>query len=206
MNLLILNIRVPIFLVAFASLASAQEAKTMKPNPVTHTFYITNVENEPGAAAIIASVKKVKSVTDVKLKPGDGFAQVSFDTHAVTHHQIAQAIADAAAPGTKPYMVSIRRNVPAYAEGDNAAKVDAIFAKAKDYFKVITLDREKGQFEFQFLPLKVDPKNEGLQGWSGMTTGHALADPPPKGLGLKWQVVIEGQAVQPAKKIGGASK
>jgi copper chaperone CopZ len=186
--------------------ASAQEAKTMKPNPVTHTFYITNVENEPGAAAIIASVKKVKSVTDVKLKTGDGYAQVSFDTHAVTHHQIAQAIADAASPGAKPYVVSIRRNVPAYAEGDNAAKVDAIFAKSKDYFKVITRNREKGEFEFEFLPLKVDPAKEGLQGWSGMTTGHALADPPPKGLGLKWQVVIEGQTMRPAKKNGGASK
>jgi hypothetical protein len=33
-----------------------------------------------------------------------------------------------------------------------------------------------------------------------MTTGHALADPPPKGLGLKWQVVIEGQTMQSAKK------
>ena len=188
--------------------ASAQEAKTMKPNPVTHTFYIKDVESEPGAAAIIASVKKVKSVTDVKLKPGDGHAQVSFDTHAVTHHQIAQAIADAAAPGAKPYVVSVRRNVPAYAEGDNAAKVDAIFAKAKDYFKVITRNREKGEFEFEFLPLKVDPANESLQGWSGMSTGHALADPAPKGLGLKWQVVIEGQPMQAGKagKKGGVSK
>jgi len=158
------------------------------------------VDSEPGAAAIIASVKKVKSVTDVKLKPGDRFAQVSFDTHAVTHHQIAQAIADAASPGGKPHVVSIRRNVPAYAEGSNAVKVDAIFAQAKDYFKVITRNREKGEFEFEFLPLKVDPSKEGLQGWSGMTTGHALADPAPKGLGLKWQVVTEGQPMQPGKK------
>ena len=186
-------------LLSLCIVASAQEAKTMKPNPVTHTFYIKNVDSEPGAAAIIASVRKVKSVTDVKLKPGDGYAQVSFDTHAVTHHQIAQAIADAAAPGGKPYVVSVRRNIPAYAEGDNAAKVDAIFAKAKDYFKVITRNREKGEFEFEFLPLKVDPAREGLQGWSGMSTGHALADPAPKGLGLKWQVVIEGQPMQAGK-------
>jgi copper chaperone CopZ len=189
-----------LLLVSVANFAFAQEAKSMKPNPVTHTFYITNVDCDQCVAAINESVRKVKSVTDVKLKPGDKYAQISFDTHAVTHHQIAQGIADAKSPHGKPFAVSIRRNVPAYAEGDNAAKVDALFGKAKEFFKVVTLDREKGQFEFQFLPLKVDPTKDGLQGWSGMTTGHALADPPPKGLGLKWQVVIEGQTMQSAKK------
>lgn len=188
------------------SIASGQQAKTIKPNLVTHTFYVTNVECDQCVAAITDSVRKVKSVTDVKLRPGEGYAQVSFDSHAVTHHQVAQGIADAKSPHDRPYSVSIRRNVPAYAEGDNAAQVDKAFAKGREFATVSVRNREKGEFEFQFLPLKVDPTNSALQGWNGMTIGHAIADLPPKGLGLKWQVVGEGQAAAGANRLQKATK
>lgn len=163
-----------------------------QPNPVTETWYIANVESERCVAAIRESVMKVRSVTAVKMRPSDGYAHVSYDTHAASQHQIAQAVASAEPQHGKRYVPTIRRAVPQYAEGGNAAKVDAAIAKYSEGVKFVLRNRETGEFEIQFEPLVLDPAKEGMQGWSGQKIGHALADPPPKGLGLRWRVVREG--------------
>lgn len=179
---------------------SAAEKKAPVPHPVTATFYISNVQCGSCADAIAESVKKVKSVTEVKLTPGDGYAQISFDSHKDSFHQIAQAIADAAPVHGDKYVPTMRISVPDYAKGDNAAKVDAIFAKSKDQVKVVAKNREKGDFEIQFLPLKLDATKEGPQGWNAGKFGHPVGDPAPKGLGLKLLIKREGQPAPAAKK------
>ena len=78
--------------------AFAAEKKEFIPPPVTATFYIANVQCGSCVDAITESVKKVKSATEVKMNPSDGYAQISFDTHVSSYHQIAQAVADALAP------------------------------------------------------------------------------------------------------------
>jgi copper chaperone CopZ len=178
---------------ALAFTASAAEKKAVTPHPTTQTFYIANVECDTCVANITESIKKVKSVTKVeKLTPTSGYANVSFDSHADSFQQIAQAIADATPAKGKKYAATMKLRVPDYAKGDNAAKVDAIFAKSAAFVKVEATDKEKGEFLMSFLPLTVDPKKTGPQGWNGGRFGHPIHDPPPKGLGLTFSIVREG--------------
>jgi hypothetical protein len=118
---------------------------------------------------------KVKSVTKVdQLTPTSGLASVSFDHHAVTHQQIAQAIADAGA-----FKVSFRFIIPAYAA--NAEKVDAIFAKVKDEVQIEATNKEKGEFVLRFLPLKAGQAGPHGIGFNFGKIGHPITDPAPKG-------------------------
>jgi len=140
----------------------------------------------------------VKSVTKVeKLTPQSGYVNVSFDAHADSFQQIAQAIADATPAKGKKYVPTMKFRVPDYAKEDNAAKVDAVFAKSKDFVKVEATDKEKGEFLIRFLPLTLDAKKTGPQGWNAGRFGHPIHDPAPKGLGLTYSFVREG--VTPAK-------
>ncbi|MFA6561213.1 MAG: heavy-metal-associated domain-containing protein [Verrucomicrobiia bacterium] len=178
---------------ALAFTASAAEKKAVALHPTTQTFFISNVECDACVANITESIKKVKSVTKVeKLTPKSGYANVSFDSHADSFQQIAQAIADATPVHGKKYAASMKLRIPDYAKEDNAAKVDAIFAKSAAFVKVEATDKEKGEFLMSFLPLTVDAKKTGPQGWNGGRFGHPIHDAPPKGLGLTFSIVREG--------------
>jgi copper chaperone CopZ len=184
--------------------ASAAEKKAVEPHPTPQTFYISNVECAACVANVTASIKKVKSVTKVDgLTPKSGYANVSFDSHADSFQQIAQAIADATPAHGKKYAATMKLRVPDYAKGDNAAKVDAIFAKSSAFVKVEATNREKGEFLMSFLPLKVDASKTGPQGWNGGRFGHPIHDPPPKGLGLTFGIAREGA---PAGKAAAKKK
>ncbi len=173
--------------------ASAAEKKAVTPHPTTQTFYIANVECAACVANITASIKKVKSVTKVDgLTPKSGYAIVSFDSHADSFHQIAQAIADATPVHGKKYTATMKLRVPDYAKGDNAAKIDAIFAKSSAFVKVEPTNKEKGEFLLSFLPLTIDAKKTGPQGWNAGRFGHPIHDQPPKGLGLAFSIAREG--------------
>lgn len=188
----------PSLLSAFAAISWAAQPVAVAPHPTTQTFYIANVESDACVASITESVRKVKSVTKVEgLTPSSGYANISFDSHADSFQQIAQAIADAAPAKGKPYVATMKLRVPDYAKGDNAAKVDAVFAKSKGLVKVETINADKGEFRLSFLPLTADPQKTGPQGWNGGRFGHPIHDAPPKGLGLAIAFVREG--VAPAK-------
>lgn len=190
-------------ILALALTASAAEKKAPTPHPTTQTFHIANVECDTCVANVTESIKKVKSVTKIeRLTAASGCANVSFDSHADSFQQIAQAIADATPAHGKRYAATMKLRVPDYAKGDNAAKVDAIFAKSAAFVKVEATDKEKGEFLLSFLPLTVDPKKAGPQGWNAGRFGHPIHDPPPKGLGLAFSIVREG--VPPARR--GAKK
>jgi len=172
---------------------TAVTALAVDPHPTTQTFYISNVECAACVANITASIKKVKSVTKVDgLTPKSGYAIVSFDSHADSYHQIAQAIADATPVHGKKYVPTMKLRVPDYAKGDNAAKIDAVFAKSSAFVKVEVTNRERGEFLMSFLPLTLDAKKTGPQGWNGGRFGHPIHDPPPKGLGLTFSIAREG--------------
>jgi copper chaperone CopZ len=182
------------------TMAVAADPKPVEPHPTTQTFFIANVANEKDVAAINDSLKKVKSFTKVEgLTPTSGYAKVSFDSHADSYHQIAQAIADAPSTSGKQFEVTMKIRIPDYAKGDNAAKVDAVFAKQKADVTVETVDKEKGEFVLHYLPLKVDETKHAPQGFNGGKFGHPIHDAPPKGLGLTFAIVQEG-AKAPAKK------
>ncbi|HEY6170431.1 MAG TPA: heavy-metal-associated domain-containing protein [Verrucomicrobiae bacterium] len=182
---------------ALSASALAAEKKEFVPHPVTATFFISGVECGNCVDAITESVKKVKSVTAVKMDSATGYANISFDTHVSSYHQIAQAIADAPPQHANKYAASLKVKVPDYAKGDNAKKIDAIFAKSATQVRMEATDAAKGDFTLHFLPLAVDAKKEGPQGWNAGKFGHPIGDPAPNGLGLKFLQVKEGQAAAP---------
>jgi copper chaperone CopZ len=183
---------------ALAVPSLAAEKKEVVPHPVTATFYIDHVQCSSCVDAITESLKQVKSVTAVKMNPADGYANISFDTHVSSYHQIAQAVAAAAPQHDDKYVASLKFKVADYPKADNAAKIDAVFAKSKDQVKVEPTDKAKGEFVLHFLPLAVDAKKEGPQGWNAGKFGHPIGDPAPKGLGLKF--VLNREGAVPATK------
>jgi copper chaperone CopZ len=187
-------------LAALAVSAPVAETKAPEPHPTTVTFYIANVECGECLESITGSLKKVRSFTGLTgLTPDSGYANVSFDSHANSYHEIANAIATAAPAHGKAYVPTIKLKIPAYATGDNAANVDKVFAKQSANVKVEAADRAKGEFVVNFLPLKLDSAKTAPQGFNGGAFGHPIHDAPPKGLGLDFAIVREG-AAKPAAK------
>lgn len=123
----------------------------------------------------------------VSVDTAHGFAEVRFDSHVVSYHQVAQAIADAGSAVGKQFDPRLKIQVPAYAQTGNAAKVDAIFAgkRLNQRVRVEPLDKSKGEFLVHFLPLQFDPAGSGPQGFNGGHLHHPINDPPPRGLGLE---------------------
>lgn len=186
--------------IAFSAQPKAQP-KGFTPHPVTATFYVANVQCERCVDTIRDSLKKVASFKEIKMRPSDGFALISFDTHVSSYHQIAQAIQAAEPQHGQKYVPTLKMKVPEYAQADNAAKVDAVFAKRSEWVKVETVNRATGEFVIHFLPLKAIAGKSGPQGWNGGHFGHPIHDAPPKGLGLKFELKREGAA-----KVAGKAK
>ncbi len=180
------------------STLAAEDKPAVKPHPVTLTFYVAGMECSACTDSVSQSVRQLKSVTDIQLEEL-GVVNISFDTHVTSAHQIAQAVTEAFALHGKPYEATLRIRVPDYAKGGNSAKVDEVFAKRKEWVKVTTDDREKGEFTVHFLPLKVDASKPAPQGWNPGHFGHAVHDPAPKGLGLAFTLVRQGAAAAGGK-------
>lgn len=173
----------------FATTLTAADARTgFKPHPITATFFIANMHCCSCADLITESVRRVPGVSRVDCQPLDGHVLIAFDTHVSSYHQIAQAIQDTPPVHGEKYEPTLRFSVPAYAKADNAAKVDAVFAKRAARVKVELRHRARGEFILHFLPLMADPKKTGPQGWNAGHFGHAIHDAPPKGLGLEFQM------------------
>ncbi|MEO6788098.1 MAG: hypothetical protein ABI318_18385 [Chthoniobacteraceae bacterium] len=186
--------------IAISAPAPVAEKKAPEPHPTTVTFFIANVECGECLDNIASSLKKVRSFTGVTgLTEDSGYANISFDSHANSYHEIANAIATAKPAHDRPYVPTLKLRIPDYAKGDNAANVDKVFAKQAANVKVEATDRAKGEFTVHFLPLKLDPAKTGPQGFNGGAFGHPIHDAPPKGLGLTFAFVREGVAKPAAK-------
>jgi hypothetical protein len=179
-------------LLAATSLPAAN-SKRFVPHPATDSFYITNVTSTQDVARISDSLKKVASFNKIEaLTPGSGYAEISFDAHANSYAEIAQAITDAPSTNGKPFGVSLKIRIFDYAKPGNAPKFDAVFAASKSAVTVETVDRQRGDFIIHFLPFQVDPAKTGPQGWNWGAFFHPIQDAPPKGLGLKIIRLHEG--------------
>jgi copper chaperone CopZ len=180
--------------------APAKKADPNEPLPQTRTFFIDGVKSEADVKTITDAVTKVKSVTKVdQLTAASGCANITFDHHAVTHQQIAQAIADAG-----PFRASLRFVIPDYAA--HAQQVDAIFAKVKDEVQIETTNKEKGEFTLRFLPLKAGKPGPHGVGFNLGKIGHPIGDPAPQGLGLKLLSTASNPAKRPVVKKAAAKK
>jgi copper chaperone CopZ len=187
----------PTMLLVASTVLAAAPAKQPDPNepmPQTRTFFIDGVKSEADVKAITDAVMKVKSVTKVdQLTPISGYANISFDHHAVTHQQIAQAIADAG-----PFRTTFRFVIPDYAA--HPQQVDAIFAKVKDEVQIEATNKEKGEFTLRFLSLVASQPGPHGIGFNLGQILHPISDPKPQGLGLKMVPVSSNAAKQPVAK------
>ena len=182
---------------------SAADKPGLTPHPVTFTFYITGMECGTCMALITQSINEVKGVTDLSFDIIGGYANVSFDTHVASAHQIAQAVAETMPVHGKPFVATMKLRVPDYAKDGNAAKVDAVFASRKEWVEVELVDKAKGEFVVWFGALKADPAKTGPQGWNPGHFGHPLHDPAPKGLGLAFELKKEEPYAPPPKVAAG---
>lgn len=159
-------------------------AADLQAGPVTATFHIQEVKCSTCANAIDESLRKLPAVKKVDdLSESSGFAVITFDAKVVSHHQVAQAIFTANPIHGEPYVPSLKFSVPEYAKADNAAKVDALFAKHKSQVRVELKNKSRGDFVLHFEPLAVDGGKKGPQGWTHETFRAGL-----QALGLTFEL------------------
>lgn len=175
---------------------AAKDDDAYAPHTPTLIFYLSEVTSQQDADAIQASLQKLKSVRKINLNLERSYAQVRFDSHVVSYHQVAQAIADAGTALGRKFDPRLKVQVPAYAADGNAAKVDAVFAgkRLNQRVRIVPLDKARGEFHVHFLPLQLDPGEVGPQGFNGGHLNHPIHDAPPRGLGLQFIYAAEDVA------------
>jgi len=157
-----------------------------QPHTPTLIFYLSGANGQPDVDSLRAAVQKLKSATVRDLNTNRSYARIRFDSHVISYHQVAQALADAGTVLGKHYNPFTIFVVPDYAQSNNAARVDAIFAGKRLNTRVTVkpLDKTRGKFLVYFLPLQIDPKSSAPQGFNGGHLHHPISDPAPRGLGL----------------------
>ena len=188
-------------LAATASLRAVEpDDDAYRPHTPTLVFHLTHADDAADAEAIRASVQKLASVS--KITFASGSVQVRFDSHVVSYHQVAQAIAAPGAARGKAFDPRLKITVPEYAQGGNAAKVDTVFAgkRLNQRVRIAPLDKARGEFLIHFLPLTIDPAESGPQGFNGGHLNHPIHDAPPRGLGLNCSYESGGTREAPVEK------
>lgn len=174
-------------LLVSSSLISTVARAADKPasNAVTLSFFLGGVECPSCMYSVWQSLNEVKGIADAEMQQRiESFANVTFDPAVISAHQIAQAVSGAFALHGKPYEAMLRLRVPGYARPGNAAKLDAVFARSKEWLEVETVDKTKGEFVLHFRPLKTAGADKGPAGWSQAAFLTEVQSPAPKGLGL----------------------
>jgi copper chaperone CopZ len=174
----------------------AADAKTASKRPPAEvTFYLSALDDPKQQNDLRVALMQVASVSGVSLNPQGKSVTVKFDSHVVSYHQVAQAIADAGNKAGKKYAPAIKFQIPAYAQRDNAAKIDAILAgkRLNQRVKIEPVDKTRGEFVVHFLPLETDSSETGPQGFNGGHLHHPIHDAPPRGLGLEFRYLTDEQ-------------
>lgn len=152
-----------------------------QPHTPTLAFYVSALSGQADADRILAAMQKLPSMRKVSVNLPHRYVQVRFDSHTISYQQVAQGIA-----AGKKFEPALKIRIPEYSQGENAARVDAVFAKKRlnQRVRIEPLDKTKGEFLVHLLPLKVDPAATGPQGFNGGHLNHPIHDKPPRGLGL----------------------
>ena len=184
----------PALIVGLVLPLSAAETKpaVSKAVPVTATFYINEVKCSTCVNALEESLRKLPTVTKVdNLSESTGLAVVTFDPKTVSYQQVAQAIFATAPVHNDPYTASLKFTISDYAKGDNAAKLNALFAKHKHEVRVEVKNKARGECVLFFEQLRVIAGKKGPQGWNLDEFVSAIQEPAPKGLGLTFALTSE---------------
>lgn len=156
------------------------------------TFFVGGIECAACVEVVRQSVAEVEGVANVELEQRlDSVARVTYDPAKASAHQIAQGVMEAVQLHGRPYEPWLHLKVPDYSKGGNAAKVDAVMAKMKDWVDIALMDEKTGEFLVHFKALKKDESKSGPQGWQPEVLEKALSRPAPEGLGLSCEWVTE---------------
>lgn len=182
---------IPVLVLALAVCSSpgAEEKAAVSPLPHIGTFFIHNVSCTRCVDSIAESVQAVPGVEQVRMSYQNNYALVWFDPAVASHHQVAQAIADAVPVKGENYEAYLKFRVPDYPTGTNSARVEAVFKKFARWATISPGDATRGDFQLKFLPLK---KSEDVKGPLGLRIEElqrAIQSPPPAGLGLKFELI-----------------
>jgi copper chaperone CopZ len=171
-------------------------------------YYLTGAETAKEADSVIAAVKALPTVTSATANLERGYLKVSFDSHELSYHQVAQAIAEAGSSSGKNYDPRVVISVPDYAKPEIAPKIQAIFddPKLRPWVKIELIDAAKGLFFVHFLPLKVDPNQSGTQGFNGGYLTHPIHMAPPVGMALPFKYAAEDAPEIPTAKNAAGKK
>jgi copper chaperone CopZ len=164
----------------------SEEDDKYAPHTPTLIYYVTGLSERKAAESISSAVGFLPGVRKVFANIERSYVQVRFDSHVVSYHQVAQAILDGGRTLGLALDPRLKVRVPEYSQPGNAAKVDAIFAgkRLNQRVKLEPANKEVGEFILHFLPLELDSKATGPQGFNGGHLNHPIHDPPPRGLGL----------------------
>jgi len=156
-------------------------------------YYISELHGQKESDAIVAALKPLPTVTTASVDTTRGYVRISFDSHDLSYHQVAQAIAEVGTTFEKIYDPRVVISVPDYPKPDITPRIKAIFAdeKLKPWITIEAIDESRGLFFVHFLPLKLDPAKTGTQGFNGGYLTHPIHMVPPTGLALPFKYLSE---------------
>jgi hypothetical protein len=168
-------------------------------------YYLSEVSGQKEADAIVQAVKAIKTVTTASVNTNREYLKISFDSHEVSYHQVAQVIADVGAGFNKKYDPRVVITIPDYSRPEVMPKIKAIFAdeKFKPWIVIEPIDAAKGVFFVHFLPLALDPAKTGTQGFNGGYLTHPIHMVPPTGLALPFKYSAEDSPEIPVYPAAG---
>jgi copper chaperone CopZ len=184
------------------------KAQVKEGHRVRLIYYITGVESTRETDAMIAAIKQLPTVTSATADIERGYIKVSFDSHELSYHQVAQAITGVGSSLGKTYDPRAVISVPDYAKPDVTPKIQAIFddPKLAPWVKIEPIEAAKGLFFVHFRPLKLNPDQSGTQGFNGGYLTHPIHMAPPIGLALPFKYAAEDAPEIPTGKSTAARK
>src|SRR5436305_11387854 len=102
-NLRIFSVLIAGLLLAGARATQPPLEQAHEPHTPTLIYYLTGATTSADEDAIRAAVTKEKTASVIEINRDRSYARIKFDSHVVSYHEMAQALADAGATLQKKY-------------------------------------------------------------------------------------------------------
>lgn len=159
--------------------------------PVTLTFFVSEIECSSCVEVVKQSVQHMKGVSGVKMEQRlDSVANVTFDPALVRPHDVALAVRDTVRLHGLPYEARLRLRIPACIQPENRALIESKLAQLSPHLQFRLVDPDVGEYSADLkLPAEDQPAIKTW--WDFDQLEKALRMPQPHGLGLKFEWVKE---------------
>lgn len=156
------------------------------------TLYVSGVECPSCVYAVTYSIGQLKGIGEVTAgQIVENYVNVQYDPKEVTVGKIAQAVLTAPALHGTPYQPALKIQIPAYAQPENRARVDALWKRWKGVLEPDLIDQETGEFVLYFSTLPTPENSNAHSAWTLDELKQALSAPAPQGLGLALNLMEE---------------